>query len=165
MSRKPPRPDVNVCIRMETTSTIREISQTDLTEWLQLALVLWPDYEVSEMQTLLRFIYESPTQTSFLVRDAQGAAVGFMNLALRTDYVPGATQSPVAYVEGIYVQPAYQQQGIGRRLIRRAEEWARQQGCVELASDVLLDNTTSAAFHKTVGFAEVDRVISFIKTV
>ncbi len=145
--------------------TIREITEQDMAEWLHLALLLWPDSEADDMRAVLEAIRQSATQTGFLVRAAGGTPIGFMNLSLRTDYVPGATQSPVAYVEGVYVQPAYQQQGVGRALINQAEAWARQQGCTELASDVPLDNASSEAFHKSVGFEEVDRVISFIKNV
>jgi aminoglycoside 6'-N-acetyltransferase I len=88
-----------------------------------------------------------------------------MNLSLRSDYVPGATQRPVAYVEGIYVRNDYQKQGIGAALIQSAEYWAQEQGCVELASDALLDNTASHNFHTRVGFQEVERVVSFIKQI
>ena len=51
-----------------------------------------------------------------------------------------AQQRPVAFVEGIYVRTPYRHQGVGTALIRWAEQWARQQGCVELASDALIEN-------------------------
>lgn len=51
-----------------------------------------------------------------------------MNLSLRHDYVPGATQSPVAYIEGIYVKENYRKQGLGKALIQHAEQWAIEQG-------------------------------------
>lgn len=147
--------------------TIHKATTDDLPEWRKLALELWPaedDTDVDDMQSVLTNILQSPTQDGFLVRDEPGTAIGFMNLSLRTDYVPGATRYPVAFVEGIYVQPAYQQQGIGNALIRQAEAWAREHGCAELASDALVANAASEAFHKRVGFEEVGRVIQFIKT-
>jgi aminoglycoside 6'-N-acetyltransferase I len=144
--------------------TILPVTENDFNDWLQLALELWPDYEPEEMQSVTSAIAQSPKETAFIVRDDSGAPIGFMNLSLRYDYVPGATQKPVAYVEGLYVRPAYQQQGIGRQLIQRAEQWAQEQGCRELASDVLIDNTASAEFHNKVGFKEEERTIFFIKT-
>ncbi|GAB4029969.1 aminoglycoside 6'-N-acetyltransferase [Spirosoma gilvum] len=144
--------------------TIHIATLNDLDEWLQLALSLWPDSDANEMREVLRDIYHSSKETGFLVRDPQGIAIGFMNLSLRFDYVPGATQNPVAFVEGIYVRPAYQQHGIGQALIEKAEQWARDHGCIELASDVLLTNSVGEAFHKKAGFEEVERVIQFIKT-
>lgn len=145
--------------------TILPVTESDFKEWHQLALELWPDYEPDEMNSITSTIAHSPKETAFLVRDESGTAIGFINLSLRYDYVPGATQKPVAYVEGLYVRPAYQQQGIGRQLIERAEQWAQEQGCQELASDVLIDNTASAEFHNRVGFREEERTIFFIKTI
>ncbi|CCH02732.1 Aminoglycoside N(6')-acetyltransferase type 1 [Fibrella aestuarina BUZ 2] len=145
--------------------TIHEVAEKDLDDWLQLALELWPDYDAADMQAILGTIDQSPREAGFLARDERGKAIGFMNLSLRIDYVPGASQTPVAYLEGIYVQPDRQDQGIGRALISRAEQWAREQGCTELASDVLFDNQLGQAFHKRSGFTEVERVVFYIKQV
>lgn len=48
-------------------------------------------------------LLHSAQETGWLVRDASGTAMAFMNLSLWQDYVPGATQRPVAFEEGIYV--------------------------------------------------------------
>ena len=145
--------------------TIREVTQSDFQEWFHLALQLWPDYDTDEMTDALTAIQRSPIEAAFLLRNDAKQAVGFINLSLRYDYVPGATKRPVAYVEGIFVLAQFRQQGLGKQLIEQAEEWARQQGCSELASDVLQDNAASQEFHKKVGFDEVSRVVSFIKSV
>jgi aminoglycoside 6'-N-acetyltransferase I len=144
---------------------IAKITQADFSEWLELALELWPDYSTQEMQIILTKILQSDREDGFIVRTDDRFAIAFMNLSLRFDYVPGATQSPVAYVEGIYVRNDYQKQGVGAALIQSAEHWAQEQGCVELASDALLDNTASHNFHARVGFQEVERVVSFIKQI
>lgn len=144
--------------------TITKITEADFEEWLNLALELWPDYDKAEMESALTGIHESPQETAYLLRNEEQTAIGFINLSLRYDYVPGATQKPVAYVESIYVRAAYQRQALGKMLIQHAEAWAAEQRCSELASDVLLDNEVGQAFHKQVGFEEVDRVVNFIKT-
>jgi aminoglycoside 6'-N-acetyltransferase I len=146
---------------------IVRVTQDDFNEWLDLALQLWSGREesVQEMQTSLANIFKSPREEGFIVRDEDEKAIGFMNLSLRYDYVPGATQSPVAYVEGIYLKEEARKQGIGRYLIQYAEKWALENGCVELASDALLENKASHDFHTKVGFQEVERVVSFIKKI
>ena len=144
---------------------IVEVNQDGFHEWLDLAMQLWSDSTLEEMHTSLTEILHSPREAAFLVRAEDGTAIAFMNLSLRQDYVEGASQSPVAYVEGIYVKPTAQKRGIGTALIRHAEQWAREQGCVELASDALLDNTASHEFHEKVGFQEVERIVTFIKSV
>jgi aminoglycoside 6'-N-acetyltransferase I len=144
---------------------IVKITQNDFNEWLELALTLWPDYSIAQMQVILTNILESPCEDGFIVRDENGHAIAFMNLSLRSDYVPGATHSPVAYVEGIYVQDEYRNQGIGTALIKSAQEWALEQGCSELASDALIENIASQEFHTKIGFREVERTVFFIKPV
>ena len=134
-------------------------------KWLDLALKLWSDESVEEMDRSLKNIFQSPREAGFLAKDDRDKAIGFMNLSLRSDYVPGANQSPVAYIEGIYVKDEYRKQGVGKELIQYAQKWAVERGCVELASDALLENTASYEFHTKVGFQEVERVVTFIKKV
>jgi aminoglycoside 6'-N-acetyltransferase I len=140
---------------------IIQVTQDDFEEWQALSQKLWPDCTTEDLVEIL----QSPRQAAFLVRSEAGIAIGFMNLSLRYDYVPDASQSPVAFIEGIYVDEAYRQQGMGRALIQYAEQWAKSQGCVEVASDALLENTDSHAFHASAGFREVERVVFFIKSI
>lgn len=144
---------------------IIKVTQDDFNKWLELTLKLWSEASVEEMQIIWTAILYSPDKTAYLVRMNDGRAIAFMNLSLRNDYVAGANQSPVAYVEGIYVEKEHQKQGIGTALIQYAEQWAQEQGCIELASDALLDNVASYKFHTKVGFQEVERVVAFIKPI
>ncbi|MEM7063465.1 MAG: aminoglycoside 6'-N-acetyltransferase [Cyanobacteria bacterium P01_B01_bin.77] len=147
--------------------TISVVSAADFEDWVELALELWPpedDSDRQNMHDILTKILNAEHQTGWLVRNASGDAIAFMNLSLRQDYVAGATQSPVAFVEGIYVRPLYRHQSVGTALIQWAEKWAQQQGCIELASDALIENQDSYQFHTKVGFEEVERVVCFIKS-
>ena len=89
---------------------------------------------------------------------------GFAQCQLRHGYVEGTVSSPVGYLEGIFVLPEYRSQGYARTLLVRCEQWAREQGCAEFASDCELDNSGSLAFHLKMGFAEANRIICFHKT-
>ncbi len=140
---------------------IVKVTQDDFNEWLDLALKLWSDCSAADLTNILH----SPREAGFLARDDDGNAIAFINLSLRYEYVPDATQSPVAYVEGIYVKDEYRNQGIGTALIQYAEQWARDRGCIELAADALIENTASYEFHLKAGFREVERVVFLIKPV
>jgi aminoglycoside 6'-N-acetyltransferase I len=142
---------------------IVEITQNDFNEWLDLALKLWPDYSSDEMQAILTELLESDRETAFLMRDDNGKAIAFMNLSLRYEYVPEATRSPVGYIEGIYVKNEYRHQGVGKAMVEYAEQWALERGCIELASDALVENTASHEFHTKTGFREAERTVFFIK--
>jgi aminoglycoside 6'-N-acetyltransferase I len=44
-----------------------------------------------------------------------------------------------------------------------AEEWSRQHGCIEMASDTWIDHKLSEEAHKALSFEIVDRCIHFRK--
>lgn len=90
---------------------------------------------------------------------------GFVEASLRADYVNGCETSPVVFLEGIYVRPACRYSGVGQALCSAVEAWGRAQNCSEFASDALLDNQDSHAFHRAVGFAETERVVYFRKPI
>ncbi len=52
---------------------------------------------------------------------------------------------------------------MSRELLSRCEQWAREQGCTEFASDCELGNDGSLAFHLQMGFSEANRIICFTK--
>ncbi len=96
------------------------------------------------------------------VEDGHGRPIGFVELSLRA-YAEGCQSDNVAYVEGWYVTPEARGRGVGRALIEAAEDWARGQGCTELASDAELGNAASAAAHEALGFSEVGQIRCFRK--
>ena len=92
-------------------------------------------------------------------------AVGFAQCQLRHDYVEGTSTSPVGYLEGLYVKEAFRKQGMARELTRACEEWAKEKGCREFASDCELENVESINMHLKLGFREVNRVVCFTKEI
>lgn len=93
--------------------------------------------------------------------DGTGLA-GFAEVGSRS-HADGCDTSPVAYLEGWYVDEDARRRGVGKALIRAAEEWARQQGYREFASDARLDDTTSHLAHRALGFIEVERAVLYRK--
>jgi aminoglycoside 6'-N-acetyltransferase I len=69
----------------------------------------------------------------------------------------------VAFLEGIFVTPEARGQGVARALVGAVEDWAREQGCTEFASDAALENSVSHNMHRALGFAETQRVVFFKK--
>jgi aminoglycoside 6'-N-acetyltransferase I len=87
--------------------------------------------------------------------------LGFAEASVRTDYVNGTSSSPVVFLEGLYVAPEHRRAGVARSLVAAIAEWASEAGCRELASDVVLDNESSHAVHRALGFAETERVVYY----
>lgn len=94
--------------------------------------------------------------------DGDARPIGFLELSVRA-YAEACQSDNVAYVEGWYVAPEARGRGVGRALIEAAEDWAREQGCTELASDSQLDNTASVAVHRALGFSEIGQIRCFRK--
>src|SRR5262249_12464577 len=100
------------------------------------------------------------TWVQFVARSA-GRALGFAEASIRRDAVNGASASPVAFLEGLYVVPEARRRGVARALVQAVIHWALAQGFTELVSDALLDNQVSHAMHQALGFAEIERVVCF----
>lgn len=128
--------------------------------WLALRIALWPEGSEAEhlswmAGTLARGHYVR------LAASAAGSAVGFVEASRRVDYVNGTTSSPVAFLEGLYVEPGARRRGVARALVESVVSWALEQGLTELASDSLTGNVDAHAAHRALGFEETERVVYF----
>ena len=141
---------------------IRKANMNDLPRLTELAMELWPDHAVDTMYYDLGKIMVEGESVFFLAyRD--DVAVGFAQCQLRHDYVEGTSTSPVGYLEGIYVRAEDRKLGFAGQLVQACEEWARAEGCAEFASDCVIDDADSLAFHLKLGFKEANRIICFAK--
>jgi len=114
----------------------------------------------SEMKTLIA----NPARYSQFVAYADSdQAVGFVEASVRIDHVNGATTSPVAFLEGVYVVPEARRRGVAASLVAAVTQWALGVGCREFALDALLENDTSQQVHRALGFRETERVGFFCK--
>lgn len=136
----------------------------DVDDWLRLRLALWPDEPEEELRREAGAILARPdNEAAFIARSNKGEAIAFAEASLRRDHVNGCSTSPVGFLEGLYVDPAFRHRGIARELCRLVEQWAAGRGCTEFASDVLLDNEASQRAHEALGFEETDRVVYYRK--
>lgn len=62
------------------------------------------------------------------------------------------------------MDPEWRRRGIGRQLVAAAEEWARDKGCQEMASDTTPEYADSPAAHRALGYDRVETVIHFRKS-
>src|SRR6266404_4228445 len=127
---------------------------------------LWPD--CSPERHLLEIEQLTASEGGGLVLVAvreRGGLCGFAELSIRHDHVDGASSTPVAYLEGWYVDPDVRGAGIGRRLLEASEAWAAARDLKELASDAELDNHLSLQAHRSCGFRQTCRAVHFIKSI
>lgn len=143
---------------------IERCSSIEQPGWLALRQALWPDTSREEHLSEMASLCTSPLRfVQFIAYSGPAAAIGFVEAAVRSDYVNGTRLTPVAFLEGIYVVPGARRQGVARALVDQVERWAAGRGCRELASDAFLDNRVSHAVHRALGFEETERVVFFRK--
>lgn len=142
---------------------VRRAGAGDMDGWVQLRCALWPSCSEQEhRQEVATLFREGPWPMVAFVAEEAGALRGFVEVSVRP-YAEGCRTGRVGYLEGWFVEPGARARGVGRRLVAAAEEWARSQGCSELASDAEADDDSSAAAHRAMGFADLGLVRCFRK--
>ena len=145
---------------------VRRATDEDLDAWASLRHQLWPHLSLEGHRAEIVDALAQPEKlVAFLCVIANGNAIGLAEASVRSDYVNGTETSPVAFLEGIVVDPSFRRQGVAARLVAAATDWARDQGLSELASDAELHNTVSHAMHAALGFEETQRVVYFRKPI
>ncbi len=142
--------------------TIRRATHEDKPEWSRLRQGLWPDAPLEYLTFDLDNLLADPDAAIFVASDSHGQLVAFIEAGLR-DHGEGCETSPVGYIEAWYVAPHVRGQKLGRDLIYTAEQWAREKGMTEMASDTWLENEAGIAAHLKLGYYEVERLVHFAK--
>jgi len=150
------------------TVFIRPARLSDAHELAVLCALLWPDGSLDdhERETCQK-IADGRSGTLpvaiFVADSGSEILAGFIEVGLRSHADGCDTARPAGFIEGWFVRDSFRGKGIGRQLVEAAEFWAREQGCVEIASDALIDNRASQEAHSALGFAVVDRCVHFKK--
>jgi aminoglycoside 6'-N-acetyltransferase I len=148
--------------------SVRQAQLSDQQRIATMRHLLWPDTTPEEhgreLEAILRSGKYGTLPMAILVSQSEDDALtGFLEVGLRSHADGCDTAHPVGFVEGWFVHDAFRKQGIGRALMRAAEDWARTQGCLEIASDTWIDDDMSIDAHQALGFEVVDHCIHFRK--
>lgn len=142
---------------------IRKATLEDVPQLVSLAIQMWKSHTVEDLTKIFCEHIRKGKNIIFLAISEEHI-VGFAQCGLRFDYVEGTDSSPVGYLEGIFVLEEYKKRGYAKELLGECQNWAKDQGCLEFASDCELDNEDSLKFHLKMGFAEANRIICFTKS-
>ena len=145
---------------------IRPVHRQDRDEWHRMRLALYGAPNISELDEW----FDSPDSAgthavglAVIVADrGDGNLAGFAEIGAR-NYAEGCASTPVAYLEGWWVDADVRRTGLGARLVAAAEAWALANDFEEMASDTELNNAVSLQAHLAIGFEEVERHICFRK--
>ncbi len=146
---------------------IRAARRSDSEALARLRHALWPDAPYEEHLTDARKMFSGVVSSLPLVdfvAQHDGKLVGFIEVGMRSHANHCDPTMPTGFIEGWFVDEAARQHGIGRALVRAAENWARKHGCKEMASDALIDNALSQLVHEKLGYAVANRCTDFHKS-
>lgn len=142
---------------------VRPIKEKDIAGWFRLRKLLWEGSSDEEHRTEMRDIYEhTETQFVLVAETEDNKLVGFLEASIRP-FVEDCHTDHVGYLEGWYVETEFRRYGIGRKLVRVAENWARSKGCREMASDAEVGNDLSLKAHQKLGYEETSRLVHLRK--
>ncbi len=138
---------------------IKKINNQNLDDVINLMLQLWP---TSLLKEEVKDFIDNEKQTIF-VKLINDLVVGFAEVSIRSDYVEGTSSSFVGYLEGIYVLDEYRKLGVAKELLKSCEEWAKEKGCTEFASDCEFTNKLSQEVHEKLGFTKTNIIVCYKK--
>lgn len=143
---------------------VREFQDSEWDEWRRMDQALFPENEFADdLEADMRAFLARDDATVFMAERPDGSVCGYVEVGSRA-YADGCRSSPVGYIEAWYVDPDVRRSGYGRALLAAAETWARARGYTEMASDARLDNRISINAHENSGYAEIDRIVQFRKS-
>ncbi len=116
------------------TLSIRPVEQSDAESWGRLRNLLWEgDDHKSEITKFFNGEAEEPNEVLLAVTGGNDV-IAHIELSLRYD-IDGLIGIKTGYIEGLFVEEQHRNSGVTLRLLRAAELWAKNQGCLAFASD------------------------------
>lgn len=142
---------------------VRRAQQDDIISHVILRQELWPQHDMEELlEGAHLHAQEDEKHPVFLAFGEHGIVCGFIELSIHQD-APGCKTNEICYIEGWYVKPEYQGQGVGRLLVSAAEKWAKSKGIKEMASDTTEQYPGSPKAHKALGYKETNEPLHYMK--
>ena len=142
---------------------VRPLREKDIGEWFRLRKSLWDGASDDEHKAEMRDIYEhTDSQLIIVAETGDGKLVGFLEASIRP-FVEDCHTDHVGYLEGWFVESEFRRYGIGKKLVREAEKWARNKGCEEMASDAEIGNDLSLTAHLKLGYEETSQLVHLRK--
>ncbi|HSC26614.1 MAG TPA: GNAT family N-acetyltransferase [Vicinamibacterales bacterium] len=141
------------------TISARPARISDAGDIARLTTELGYEVEASTLAPRLSRLLSRPDQ-QLLVAECDGRVVGWVH-AVVSEYVE---LDAFAVIGGLVVDRRHRRKGIGRRLMREAEEWARASGCSVVRLWSSTSRTASHEFYRQLGYTKVKTQYSFVKS-
>lgn len=137
---------------MPSSGVIRNASLKDLSQIMNLEHKCFPG-KIAYSRRQFRYLLTKAHRT-FLVETFNGTLRGFIIILYKKRTI-------IAGLETIDVDPAYQKQGIGLRLLRAAEQEMKQKGITKIRLEVSPGNLAAIALYEKEGFKTISHLKNY----
>jgi GNAT superfamily N-acetyltransferase len=103
------------------------------------------------MAARLQALAEDDRHAVFVAVEADGQVVGWIHVYLCLQVIADRE----AEIGGLVVDEMHRSRGVGARLVREAEDWARARGCGGMTVRTNVVRERAHAFYRRLGFREV----------
>ncbi|KAB2331388.1 GNAT family N-acetyltransferase [Bacillus mesophilum] len=90
-------------------------------------------------------------KANIFVAEENEEFMGYIELAIQEDFFTGEKQG---YISSIAVLPGGEGKGIGKKLMKKAEEWTSEQGLKVIVLDVFKNNQRAVGFYEVLGYQQ-----------
>jgi GNAT superfamily N-acetyltransferase len=137
---------------------VRRATPADAASVARLCVQLGYAASVDEAEARLRMIDSRPDQL-VLLAESGGAVVAWIDLHIEHSIAAGKT----VQIAGLVVDENHRGSGVGRLLMRHAEEWARSNGCSSLRLRSNIIRSQAHEFYEKLGYKVTKTQKAFAK--
>lgn len=147
-----------ISLRRATVADAEAIAQVRIESWRVTYRGMIPDSYLDGMQledsvqhwrSILQILPEKTDQLCVIVAESEGQLIGFASGML----LPETKLGMQAEVSALYLRPAWQRSGIGRRMLQKVARTVQALGADSLLVWVLSDNLAARKFYAQMGAA------------
>jgi len=113
----------------------------------------------AQMADRLSHLLPDNDQAIFVIDDGSGRPVAWIHVYHHWLLEEGH----FAEIGGLVTGEGFRRRGLGRQLMRAAEEWARQRGCAAMLLRSNVTRTEAHEFYGNIGYTNIKTSLTFIK--
>lgn len=134
------------------------------TRFTEFEFMSWRD-PLKMKESQLKTAQEAVTSISkdseiFVAVNEEQSLLGFLHIMKTSDYFTNEDQ---AYISSIAVSKAGEGTGVGKRLMKKAEEWTKEKGYKQLVLNVFSQNERAVNFYSKLNFEK--EIIKMVKEI
>ena len=138
---------------------IRHATENDLSDLLELIRKGLGDEDAQEDFVRANLLKLPPEREAVFVADVDGVAAGFIHVEVYSNLYFG----PVGNILGLAVKEEFRRQGFASELLRAAENWSKEKGCIGMRLNSGGTRHGAHEFYRSQGYDNEKTQIRFLK--